>query len=84
MDESGKRVPEAEIPPEDLPRCEQAGCGGLLRPSVVWFGESIPGLDAIESVVEVADMCLVVGTSSVVRFTCSEGLVLWMLVLLCG
>jgi NAD-dependent deacetylase sirtuin 5 len=66
MDDAGKRVPEAEISPNDLPRCEKDGCGGLLRPGVVWFGESIPGLNAIESLVEEADMCLVIGTSSVV------------------
>ncbi|KAH7340887.1 DHS-like NAD/FAD-binding domain-containing protein [Rhizoctonia solani] len=66
MDDAGKRVPEVEISPTDLPRCEKDGCGGLLRPAVVWFGESIPGLNAIESLVEEADMCLVVGTSSVV------------------
>ncbi|CAE7126270.1 unnamed protein product [Rhizoctonia solani] len=66
QDDAGKRVPEAEISPEDLPRCEKDGCGGLPRPGVVWFGESIPGLNAIESLVEEADMCLVVGTSSVV------------------
>ncbi|QRW14547.1 NAD-dependent histone deacetylase SIR2 [Ceratobasidium sp. AG-Ba] len=66
MDEEGKRVPEATIPVEDLPRCEKEGCGGLLRPAVVWFGESIPGLDVIYELVEAADLCLVVGTSSVV------------------
>ncbi|KAJ1309759.1 hypothetical protein OPQ81_006525 [Rhizoctonia solani] len=66
MDDAGKRVPEVEISPEDLPKCERDGCGGLLRPGVVWFGESIPGLKAIQSLVEDADMCLVVGTSSVV------------------
>ncbi|CAE6407678.1 unnamed protein product [Rhizoctonia solani] len=66
MDDAGKRVPEAEISPNDLPRCGKDGCGGLLRPGVVWFGESIPRLNAIESLVEEADMCLVVGTSSVV------------------
>ncbi|KAG9120827.1 hypothetical protein FRC07_003525 [Ceratobasidium sp. 392] len=66
MDEAGKRVPEAIISTEDLPHCEKAGCGGLLRPGVVWFGEAIPGLDAIDKEVEAADMCLVVGTSSVV------------------
>ncbi|CUA74904.1 NAD-dependent protein deacylase [Rhizoctonia solani] len=66
MDDAGKRVPEAEIPSKDLPRCEKDGCGGLLRPGVVWFGESIPELNKIESLVEEADMCLVIGTSSVV------------------
>ncbi|KAG8775699.1 hypothetical protein FRC12_001328 [Ceratobasidium sp. 428] len=66
MDEGGKRVPEATIPTEDLPHCEKEGCGGLLRPGVVWFGEAIPDLDTIDKEVEAADMCLVVGTSSVV------------------
>ena len=28
----------ANIPAENLPRC---GCGGLLRPHVVWFGEQL-------------------------------------------
>merc|ERR1712154_441979 len=26
---------------EKLPRCRQSGCGGLLRPHVVWFGEGL-------------------------------------------
>ncbi|XP_010374715.1 NAD-dependent protein deacylase sirtuin-5, mitochondrial isoform X2 [Rhinopithecus roxellana] len=43
---SGKGAPEpgtqdASIPVEKLPRCEEAGCGGLLRPHVVWFGENL-------------------------------------------
>src|SRR6202007_1148426 len=29
----------ATLPPERPPRC---GCGGLLRPGVVWFGEVLP------------------------------------------
>ncbi|KAG8722927.1 hypothetical protein FRC08_000027 [Ceratobasidium sp. 394] len=66
MDEAGKRVPEATISTEDLPHCEKEGCGGLLRPGVVWFGEAIPDLEAIDGLVDAADMCLVVGTSSVV------------------
>ncbi|KAB5596528.1 NAD-dependent deacetylase sirtuin 5 [Ceratobasidium theobromae] len=65
-DDLGRRVPEAEIASEDLPRCEKDGCGGLLRPAVVWFGEAIPGLREIEEIVKNADLCLVVGTSSVV------------------
>jgi NAD-dependent SIR2 family protein deacetylase len=27
---------------EDVPRCEIAGCDGLLRPGVVWFTEPLP------------------------------------------
>lgn len=29
------------IPAEELPRCQTNGCGGLLRPHVVWFGEGL-------------------------------------------
>jgi NAD-dependent deacetylase len=49
-----------------LPRC--AACGGLLRPDVVWFGESIPAgpmLAAAEAAAS-CDVFLSVGTSSLV------------------
>ncbi|HUF75429.1 MAG TPA: NAD-dependent protein deacylase [Longimicrobiales bacterium] len=51
---------------ETLPRCE--ACGGLLRPDVVWFGEPLDMdvLGAAFAAAEVADLCLVIGTSSVV------------------
>ena len=54
----GRRVPP--------PRC--AGCGGLVRPGVVWFGESLPE-QALTAAVEEASACdvlLSVGTSAVV------------------
>jgi NAD-dependent deacetylase len=49
-----------------LPRCD--ACGQLLRPAVVWFGESLPPAiwDAAERAVGEADVLLVVGTSAVV------------------
>ncbi|KAI0347960.1 DHS-like NAD/FAD-binding domain-containing protein [Trametopsis cervina] len=53
------------IPLEDLPRC--ATCGGLLRPGIVWFGETPHDIRKIWSVVDEADMCLVIGTSSTVQ-----------------
>ena len=58
----------ARIPVEDLPRCTKAGCGGLLRPHVVWFGESLDGhvLVAADEHLDSCDLCLVVGTSSIV------------------
>ena len=54
-------VPLKEIPP----RCV---CGELLRPDVVWFGESIPGIALQRSfqALETCDALLVVGTSGVV------------------
>ncbi|XP_017292565.1 NAD-dependent protein deacylase sirtuin-5, mitochondrial isoform X1 [Kryptolebias marmoratus] len=69
----GKGAPEpethdAQIPVEQLPRCEQRGCNGLLRPAVVWFGETLDSdiLSRAEQVLDSCDLCLVVGTSSVV------------------
>ncbi|MFZ6046600.1 NAD-dependent deacylase [Pseudomonas sp. CR3202] len=49
----------------DIPVCE---CGGLLRPAVVWFGESLPEavLDAAAGASQDADLFLSVGTSSLV------------------
>jgi len=51
---------------EGLPRC--GACSGLLRPDVVWFGEALDPavLDASFAAAREADLCLVVGTSSVV------------------
>lgn len=49
------------------PRCQE--CGGLLRPDVVWFGESLDG-GLLSRAVQAARSCqvmLVVGTSSVVQ-----------------
>uniref|UniRef100_A0A3B3RI39 NAD-dependent protein deacylase sirtuin-5, mitochondrial n=1 Tax=Paramormyrops kingsleyae TaxID=1676925 RepID=A0A3B3RI39_9TELE len=69
----GKGAPDpntsdAMIPVEDLPRCENGGCNGLLRPHVVWFGETLDSniLTQVEKELEICDLCLVVGTSSVV------------------
>jgi NAD-dependent deacetylase len=51
----------------DLPTCER--CGGLLRPHVVWFGESLDH-QLLNAAIEAAQSCevmLVVGTSAVVQ-----------------
>jgi NAD-dependent deacetylase len=59
--------------PERLPRC--AACGALLRPDVVWFGESLG--KPIERAFELAasaQACLVVGTSAVVQPAASVAL----------
>lgn len=64
--------PLARLPLKELPRCKSLRCndavdgGGLLRPGVVWFGESIPLLDTIAPLVERCDLLLVLGTSSTV------------------
>lgn len=54
---------------EDLgplpPSCE---CGGMLRPGVVWFGESLPAkaIELADRVSKAAALVLVIGTSSLV------------------
>jgi NAD-dependent deacetylase len=56
-----RRVPLPDLPP----RC---GCGALLRPDVVWFGEALPEglLDRALAAAQRAQVILVVGTSSLV------------------
>jgi len=53
--------------PEDLPRCPL--CSALLRPDVVWFGESLDPeiLSEAFRVAREADLCLVAGTSALVQ-----------------
>ena len=56
-----------ETPPEsEAPRCPE--CGSVLRPDVVFFGESLPPgiLEAALRAAQEADVMLVVGTSGVV------------------
>ncbi|KIM20419.1 hypothetical protein M408DRAFT_333983 [Serendipita vermifera MAFF 305830] len=62
---AGKKETQISIPLEDLPKCSV--CNSLTRPGVVWFGESIPLLPQLDKLVEQADLCLVVGTSSLVQ-----------------
>lgn len=53
-----------------LPRCGgPEDCRGLLRPDVVWFGESLEPevIGTAFRWAETADVCLVVGTSAVVQ-----------------
>jgi NAD-dependent deacetylase len=49
-----------------LPKCKD--CGGLLRPDVVWFGESLDGrlLNRAEEAARTCDVLLVIGTSGIV------------------
>ena len=50
-----------------LPKCKS--CGGLLRPDVVWFGESLDP-EILNQAIQVSKACqvmLVIGTSSVVQ-----------------
>lgn len=58
--------PGDAAPPSDaVPHC---GCGGAVRPGVVWFGESLPEneLQYAESAARDCDLFLSVGTSGLV------------------
>ncbi len=54
---------DGEVEP---PRCEE--CGSMVRPDVVWFGETLPesAMSQAWSLVRACDAMLVVGTSAVV------------------
>ncbi len=82
--ECGEEVEDRTAPfPELPPMC---GCGGMLRPAVVWFGESLPG-EIFESAFQEAaasSIFLVAGTSAVVepaaglaRIAASHGAKVW-------
>jgi NAD-dependent deacetylase len=61
LEREDRRAPLPEIPP----RCE---CGGLLRPAVVWFHESLRPDDLItaQDAASRCDVMVVVGTSGIV------------------
>ncbi len=62
----GQQTVDSRSPlPEIPPLCQ---CGGLLRPGVVWFGESLPQdvWRLAQLAAEGADLFLVVGTSALV------------------
>jgi NAD-dependent deacetylase len=63
---SPRRWPDETVPfPRMPPRCPH--CGGLARPGVVWFGEAIDPEVLARSLASLdCDVCLVVGTSSIV------------------
>lgn len=68
VDISDERNPIPELASADLPHCPKCK-DGLLRPGVVWFGESLPmdTLTAVDTWIEAApkiDLMLVIGTSS--------------------
>ncbi len=68
LDISDDRVEIPQIPIEDLPHCPKCG-EGLLRPGVVWFGESLPEktMMAVDEWMwrpEKIDLILVIGTSA--------------------
>ncbi|KAG7448962.1 DHS-like NAD/FAD-binding domain-containing protein [Guyanagaster necrorhizus] len=59
-----KNAMDPDIAKTELPRCSK--CNALARPGVVWFEEMPLYLNVIDKLVDKADLCLVVGTSSTV------------------
>ena len=59
-------VENRDVPIQILPMCED--CHGLLRPHIVWFGESLAEADLRRSYAALrsSDLCLIIGTSGVV------------------
>lgn len=67
LDECGVEIGHpGQLPSGEPPRCP--GCGALLRPAVVWFGEALDPavLARAEQAMAAADLVLVVGTSGLV------------------
>eukprot|EP00397_Hematodinium_sp_SG-2012_P003655 GEMP01003663.1.p1 GENE.GEMP01003663.1~~GEMP01003663.1.p1 ORF type:complete len:409 (+),score=77.03 GEMP01003663.1:180-1406(+) len=54
------------------PRCDNVHCGGLLKPTIVFFGEELPAryLNNYEEDMQEADFLLVLGTSLQVAPVC--------------
>lgn len=55
------------VPAEGVPGCPE--CGSMLRPDVVWFGESLNSdvMSRVYAELEKATVCLVIGTSGIVQ-----------------
>lgn len=59
--------PSDDLSDEPVPSCPR--CGNVLRPAVVWFGESLPApaMAAADEAISECEVMLVVGTSGVVE-----------------
>jgi NAD-dependent deacetylase len=62
----GKVAENRDVPIQILPACKD--CRSLLRPHIVWFGESLAEEDLHRSyaALQSSDLCLIIGTSGVV------------------
>jgi NAD-dependent deacetylase len=69
----GAVTEDRRVPLPELPACES--CGSLLRPHVVWFGESLDPkiLDLAYRATESCQLMMVIGTSGMVQPAASMG-----------
>ena len=52
----------------EVPRCQKDGCGGLVKPDIVFFGEALPDDFFLNrSLPAAADLCIIMGTSLAVQ-----------------
>jgi NAD-dependent SIR2 family protein deacetylase len=60
-----REVENVILTSNDIPRCQQKRCNGLVKPDIVFFGENLP--DRFHSLwrgdTKSADLCLILGTS---------------------
>uniref|UniRef100_A0A7S2WA06 Deacetylase sirtuin-type domain-containing protein n=1 Tax=Mucochytrium quahogii TaxID=96639 RepID=A0A7S2WA06_9STRA len=65
QDECKKNILKGQVPI----RCCKAGCGGLVKPDIVFFGEGLPGKFEICSKTDLpkADLLIIMGTSLTVH-----------------
>ncbi|WP_037985641.1 NAD-dependent protein deacylase [Thalassobacillus devorans] len=59
----GTSYPLDYVMANDIPRCQESGCGDVLKPDVVLFGDMITAHDQAEAMIDNADVLLVMGTS---------------------
>lgn len=70
----GRKSEDRRVPVPFPPHCD--ACGAMMRPDVVWFGESLDPyvLQTAYTKLEHCDVMLVIGTSGVVQPAASMGL----------
>src|SRR3989338_3499833 len=62
-DEFSYETMKEKIFEEDIPKC---GCGGVIKPDVVFFGEDVKDLNRAFALAEQSDLFFVIGTSCAV------------------
>lgn len=64
-----------------LTRCSESDCNGLLRPNVVFFGETLDShlLTKVEKELEICDLCLVVSNVDVILLLMNQNVMVLIL-----
>jgi len=69
FDDGGPNRFQSQLALLDPAQHARCGCGALLRPDIVWFGEMLPEpvLGAAWQAAQITDLFLVIGTSALVQ-----------------